>query len=119
MDLGISGKVAVVSAASKGLGRAIAEALASEGARGAICARHAAAAERAGPEIQSATNAGGLAGAAGVTREEDCRRLVGAAAQRWGGIDILVNNSGGPAPGTFDALDDRTWAAAVESTLMN
>lgn len=119
MDLGISGKVAVVCAASKGLGRAIAQALAAEGARVVICARHIEPLNQAAREIQSATGAEVMAVAADVTRVDDCRRLVETAAQRWGGVDILVNNSGGPAPGTFESLDDAAWAAAFENTLMN
>ena len=119
MDLGIKGKVALVAAASRGLGRAIAAGLAAEGARVAICARHGTPLELAAKEIQSRTWTEVLPVVADVSQPDGCRRFVEAAQQRWGAVDILVNNSGGPAPGNFAATDDATWAAAVESTLMN
>ena len=119
MDLGINGKVALVAAASRGLGRAIAAGLATEGARVAICARQGTPLELAAKEIQSQTQAEVLPVVADVSQPDGCRRFVEAARQRWGTVDILVNNSGGPAPGNFEATDDATWTAAVESTLMN
>jgi 3-oxoacyl-[acyl-carrier protein] reductase len=119
MDLGIQGKVALVAAASKGLGRAVATGLASEGARVAICARNLPALERTAAEIAAQTGADVLPVAADVARADDCRGFVEAAVSRWGGGDILVTNSGGPPPGSFDALDDAAWAGAVETTLMN
>src|SRR5882672_7122879 len=106
MDLGINGKVALVAAASKGLGRAIATALAAEGARVVICARRAEPLNAAAREIQAATGGEVLPITADVSRPDECSRLVDAAVRQWGGIDILINNSGGPAPGTFDAIDD-------------
>jgi 3-oxoacyl-[acyl-carrier protein] reductase len=119
MDMGIRDRVALVAAASKGFGRAIAHGLAAEGARVAICARAPKPLQQTAKDIASSTNAEILPVAADVTSAEDCRRFVDAAATRWGRIDILVTNSGGPAPGSFDELDDHAWHAAFESTLLN
>lgn len=119
MDLGIRDKVALVAAASKGFGRAIAHGLAAEGARVAICARTPAILEKAADEIRAATGADVLPVPADVTRADHCGRFVAAARERWGGVDILVTNSGGPPPGGFDAADDAAWLAAFESTLLN
>jgi 3-oxoacyl-[acyl-carrier protein] reductase len=119
MDLELNGRVAVVAAASKGFGRAIAWQLAREGARVAICARGTEALERTADEIRRDTGADVLAVPADVTRAADCTRLVEAAADRFGKLDILVTNSGGPSPGGFDASDDAAWQAAFDSTLLN
>ena len=119
MDLGIRGKVALVAAASQGLGRAVAAGLAAEGARVAICARRADVLEATASAIQADTGSEILPVVADVSRADDCRRFVDAAVERWGTVDILVNNSGGPTPGTFDTTDDAAWAAAVDNTLMN
>lgn len=83
MDLGISGKVAVVAAASKGLGRAIAQSLAAEGVRVAICARRPEPLNEAAKEIQAATGSEVMPVAADVTRIEDCRRIVDTVVGRW------------------------------------
>lgn len=119
MDLGIEGKVALVAAASKGFGRAIAAGLSAEGARVAICARGAEALHEAAAEIHARTGGEVLPVVADVTTAAGCHDFVEAARQRWGTVEILVANSGGPAPGTFDQLDDAAWEAAVQSTLMN
>ena len=84
----------------------------------AICARNLPTLERTAAEIAAQTGAEVFAVAADVSRAEDCRTFVEAAVGRWGTVDILVNNSGGPPPGSFDAQDDAAWAGAVESTLM-
>lgn len=119
MDLELRGKVALVAAASRGLGRAVAAGLAAEGARVALCARHAAPLEEAAARIAAETGAEVLPVVADVSRAADCARFVDTAVARWGGVDILVNNSGGPPPGTFADADDSVWAAAIETTLMN
>src|SRR5437762_9095980 len=117
MDLGLGGKVALVAAASKGLGRAIAHELAAEGARLAICSRDARAIEAAGRAIADATGADVLARAADVSRPGDVAALVDAALARFGRVDVLVTNSGGPPPGRFEALDAAAWQRAAELTL--
>ena len=116
MDLGIAGKVALVTASSKGLGKASALALAGEGARVAICAR--------GEEALRATEAairslGGdvLAMVDDVTDPEAPARLVAQTTSRFGGLDILVANAGGPPPGRALEVDDEQIAAAVNNNL--
>ncbi len=117
MDLGLKGKVALVAAASKGIGRAVAHELAAEGARLAICSRDALAITTAAREITAATGAEVLAQAADVARPADIAALVDATLARFGRIDVLVTNSGGPPPGRFDALDAAAWQRATELTL--
>lgn len=117
MDLGLRGKVALVAAASKGLGRAVAHELAAEGASVAICSRDAAAIAAAGRDIAAATGAEVLAIAADVADPNAIGAFVDAALARFGRIDILLTNSGGPPPGRFEALDMAAWQKATELTL--
>jgi 3-oxoacyl-[acyl-carrier protein] reductase len=119
MDLQLQDRCAVVCAASKGLGRATALALAREGARVVICARTASALERAAAEIRAATGATVIPIAADVSRAEDIERLVEEAARELGGIDILVNNTGGPKSGPFMSFSDADWFDAIDSILMS
>jgi 3-oxoacyl-[acyl-carrier protein] reductase len=119
VDLGLAGKVAVVAASSKGLGRASALALAREGARVTICARTAAALDQAGEEIRRETGADVLCVPADLNTAEGITSVVGATADRFGGIDILVNNSGGPALGSFADFSDDDWRRAFEVVTLN
>ncbi len=119
MDLGLAGKVAVVSAASKGLGRAVATEFAREGARVAICARKQDVIARVAAEIAKQTGAEVFGVAADVSRAEDCATFVGETAKRFGGVDVLVSNAGGPPPGRFEDLDDAAWQRAVDVTLFS
>lgn len=121
MDLGIRGRVAIVAASSKGLGKAAAVALACEGVHTVINGRSAESLDRAEREVRSraADGAQVLSVVADVTTAEGCMELYGRAASRFGSIDILVNNSGGPHPGGFGATDDAGWTAGADSTLMN
>jgi len=114
VDLGIDGRHALVTAASKGLGRACAEALSAEGAKVFISSRDAAAIERTGKAI-------GAAGwqAADMSRPGDPEPLVKAAVAKLGGLDILVVNAGGPPPGTFQATPLEGWDTAYQLTLMS
>ncbi len=116
MDLGLRGKVAVVAAASKGLGKAVALGLAAEGVSVAICSRDRAAIERAAEEIQAKTGAATLAVPADLTDSRAIQDFVRQAAERFGRIDILFANSGGPPPGAFDSLDDAAWERAFALT---
>jgi len=118
-DLGLSGRVALVTAASKGLGQGIALALAESGAEVAICSRDQGRISAAGAEIAGRTGREVLAMAADVSKRDEAQRLVTEVAQCFGRLDILVTNAGGPPPGQFDALDDDAWAGAVELTLMS
>lgn len=119
MDLGLKGKIAIVTASSRGIGRATAEILAAEGARITICARTAAAVTSAAEQIRGRTGAEVLALEADVTRAEDIERIVARTVEAYGTVNILVNNAGGPPPGTFDTLGDSEWQAGFELTLLS
>ncbi len=116
MDLGIAGKVALVTASSKGLGRASAKALAEEGARVVICARNEGALQEAATTIRAA---GGEVHAvvADVTDPASPARLVAATRDRYGGLDILVANAGGPPAARAIEITDDQIAAAVDANL--
>ena len=117
MDLGLRGKVALVSASSKGLGFATARELAAEGASLAMCARGEAALETARRAVVDETSADVLAIAADVATTEGVEQVTRAALERFGHVDILVINAGGPPAGTFDKHDWKAWQAAVDLTL--
>jgi 3-oxoacyl-[acyl-carrier protein] reductase len=119
MDLGLNGKVALVAASSKGLGKASAFALAREGARVTICARTEADLQAAAEEIRSETGAEVLAVPADLTSAEGITSVVAATARRFGGVDVLVNNSGGPALGRFADFTDDDWRQAFEVVTLN
>lgn len=119
MDLGLKDKIAVVAAASQGLGRAIAEALAAEGARVAVCARSRAPLETAAEEIRRQTGAEILAVPADVTRPADVERFVNAAVERWGTVHVAVANAGGPPSKDFAAITLEDWQQAVTLNLMS
>ena len=119
MDLGLKGRAAFVAAASKGLGLAVACGLAAEGARVAVCARTAETVQAAAEQIARETGAETFAVTADVTREEEISAAVKQAAERFGGLHILVPNSGGPPPGTFETLDAAAWQSAIDSTLLS
>ena len=118
MDFGIRNRVAMVAAASKGLGRAIAEALAAEGCRVSICSRSEASMADARAAIESA---GGevLAVACDVSKAADLQRWSEATIARFGQVDILVTNTGGPPAAPFLALTEDQWREGVDSTMMN
>jgi 3-oxoacyl-[acyl-carrier protein] reductase len=117
MDLGLSNKVALVAAASRGLGRAVAEELASEGASLVICARKPETIERVAAEIAGVTGATVIGVAADVSDPDDVTRLVQSGIDRFGRIDILVTNSGGPAAGALEAFNPEHWEAATRLLL--
>jgi 3-oxoacyl-[acyl-carrier protein] reductase len=119
MDLGLQDKVAIVMAASKGLGRACATALAAEGARVTIGARGTQALEKTAQEIQKATMSQVLAVPTDVTKAEDVEAIVAATIGEFGHIDILVNNAGGPPAGNFASFGDAQWQAAFELNLLS
>jgi NAD(P)-dependent dehydrogenase (short-subunit alcohol dehydrogenase family) len=117
LDLGLTGKIAIVTGGSEGMGRACAERLAREGARVTICARRKEVLENTASAIRAA---GGdvLAVPADVTRPDDVLTVVRATVERCGGVDILVNNAGTSAAGAFDKVDDDTWHQDLELKLM-
>lgn len=108
----------MIAAASKGLGRAIAETLAKEGVRVSICARSLESLEEAKKSIESS---GGevLAVACDVTRPADLQRWVDETARHLGQVDILVTNTGGPPAAQFLKLTEEQWQFGIDSTLMN
>lgn len=118
MDLGLNGKIAVVAASSKGIGRAAAAALAAEGARVVMCARNEDPLMEAADRICADTGADVYTVAADLASEQGPRRLVQTAVEQAGGVDILVTNTGGPPVGTFSELDDAAWQGAFESLLL-
>ncbi|HEY6829859.1 MAG TPA: SDR family oxidoreductase [Gemmatimonadaceae bacterium] len=117
MDLGLQGKVALVAASSKGLGRAVAHELAAEGAAIIMCARGEEALETAKREIIDQTGAAAIAIAADVATSEGVEQVTRTALDRFGHVDILVINAGGPPAGTFDKHDWSAWQSAVDLTL--
>ncbi|MFQ5823669.1 MAG: SDR family oxidoreductase [bacterium] len=119
MDLGLSGKVALVAASSQGLGKAVAMGLAHEGARVVICARSKEQLESTCGEIQSKTGAEILSVQADLTKYNEIKNLVAATIKSFSTIHILVNNAGGPPPGFFGELSDEDWNKGFELTLMS
>ena len=117
MDLGLKGKVALVAAASQGLGRAVAEELAAEGASLILCARHDAALQETCAAIAAAHGTPVLGLATDVADPAAVARLVAAGLARFGRIDVLVTNAGGPPAGTFATLSAEQWQAATQLLL--
>jgi 3-oxoacyl-[acyl-carrier protein] reductase len=114
MDLGINGRVALVAASSKGLGKACALELAKEGARVCICARSSDELEAAAQAIRAATGATVLATPTDLTSQPEITALFDQIHSELGPVEILVANVGGPKLGTFDQLGDEDWTAAFE-----
>ena len=120
MDLGLAGKVAVVAASSKGLGKAVAATFAREGALVTINGRDAATLQAAGAEIRADTGADVLEVLGDMTDPIDINRLIDDTIQSRGGLDILVCNAGGPPSGTFESFpDDQPWLDAINLNLMS
>ena len=117
MDLGLKGKNAAVSGSSQGIGFAIAAALAKEGCNVALSARGAQGLDAAVKEIKAlGVNAVGVV--TDFSTEEGCKQFVDEAAQKLGGIDILVNNVGGLIPGSLEALTAEQWEKILNLKLM-
>jgi NAD(P)-dependent dehydrogenase (short-subunit alcohol dehydrogenase family) len=118
LDLGLQGKIAIVTGGSDGLGRAAAGRLAAEGAKVAICARRKDHLEAAAEEIRRAAGGDVLAQVADVTRSDQVESFVNAVVARWGGVDILLNNAGTSAAGSFEQVDEAGWWADLDLKLM-
>lgn len=119
MDLGLKGKVAIVAAASQGLGRAVATELAREGARVAICARNPKRLEEAVTLIHKETGQTVEAHALDVTDYAAVKKLVADVEAKHGRVDICVTNSGGPPAKKFLDISMDEWRAAVDQLLMS
>jgi len=119
MDLGLRNKVALVVASSRGLGRAVAEELAAEGASLVLCARDAETLSETAAAIAERSGVQVLAVPTDVTVIDDIKRLVAAGIERFGQIDILVTNAGGPPAGVFDQLTREQWDEATKLTLLS
>ena len=119
MDLGLRDRVALVGGASQGLGRASAEALAAEGAKVALVARRADAVAAAAAELAQAHGVETLAITADLAAPDACERAVRETVARFGRLDVLVANAGGPPAGFVDALDDDAWRRAFELTFLS
>ena len=118
MDLELKGKVAIVGGASKGLGRASALALAEEGMRVAVCSRSQADLDKAAKEIHDATGAEVFAFAGDLDRYETIRALIARTVERFGRLDVMVNNSGGPPLARAQSATEEQWSTAVERSLL-
>lgn len=119
MDLGLKGKVVLVTAASKGMGKACALTFGAEGARVAMCARTEADLKQAADEVRSRTGAEVLALTADLTKADQIKSLGTRVRQTFGGIDVLVANCGGPPRGNFDEVTDEQWYGALDVSLLS
>ena len=117
MDLGIAGKVALVAASSRGLGRAVAEELAAEGVDLVLCARGEGALRETAEHIRRSSKVRVVDVVADVADPADVSRVVDAAMREFGRVDILVTNSGGPPAGPFESHGSAAWETAVRNTL--
>jgi 3-oxoacyl-[acyl-carrier protein] reductase len=118
MDLEHKDRVAIVGGASKGLGRACAQVLADEGAKVTVCSRSPADLEKAAQEIRDTTGADVLAFAGDLDRPETIRALIAATVERYGRLDIMINNSGGPPLARAHNATEEQWATALERSLL-
>lgn len=119
MNLGLNGRVAIVAGASSGLGKATALELATEGASVVINSRNREALTRAAEDIRATATGDVLAVAGDVTKEEDSTKLVEEAASKFGRVDILVTNAGGPPAGYFSDFDAGAYRQALELNLIS
>jgi 3-oxoacyl-[acyl-carrier protein] reductase len=120
MNLGLQDKIALVVASSSGLGFAAATELAKEGARVVICGRSQDRLHTAVNRLRADAGPEGVAGyVTDVTVAQQIEQLVESTVDRFGGMDILITNAGGPPGGTFDSTDLVDWDKAYELTLMS
>ena len=119
MELGLAGRVALVGGASRGLGRAIAEELAAEGTDLVLCARGPEALDQARAAIAAASGRTVLSVPADLSVSADAERVVATALAGLGRVDVLVTNTGGPPPGTFDVHGHEAWEQAVRQLLFS
>jgi 3-oxoacyl-[acyl-carrier protein] reductase len=118
MDLELKGKVAIIGGASKGLGRACAEVLAAEGARVALCSRSKADLEKAAQEIRDTTGSEVFTFPGDLDRYDTIKALVAATVERFGRLDVMVNNSGGPPLARAHNATEEQWETALQRSLL-
>jgi 3-oxoacyl-[acyl-carrier protein] reductase len=119
MDLKLTNKVALILAASKGLGRAIATTLSAEGAKVIIGSRNAGELNKTAAAIQQLTGNEVIAIPVDVSKSEDIETFIKQAAAKFGRIDILLNNAGGPPFNKFENFDEQAWQKAFEMNLLS
>jgi 3-oxoacyl-[acyl-carrier protein] reductase len=119
MQMGLADRVAVVFAASKGLGKAAANSLASEGCKVAICSRSKDNINQAAQEIRAATQTEILPYVVDVEKNDDIQSFIAMVLEKWKKIDILVTNAGGPAVKTFDETTDEEWHKYFNVTFLS
>ena len=119
MDFQIKGKTVLVTAASKGIGRATAELFIKEGCKVAICSSNKENLMKTAAEIKKQFSIEPLWEVCNINSPQDIENLVKFVNSEYGTIDILVNNCGGPVPGFFDDLDESKWANAFDQVLMS
>lgn len=119
MDLGLKGRVALVCASSQGLGKAIAQSLAQEGATVAICSRNQKTLAETQKTLEAETNAKIIGVVADLSLKQDLKKLVTTVQEKLGAIDILVNNTGNPPAGRLAQLSDSDWDRAYQLILMS
>ncbi len=114
MELGLQGKVAVITGGSEGIGKGIAVCLTREGAKVAICARRQEVLEQAAADIRTQTGGAVLATPADVTKREDIEAFIAQAAEHYGRIDILINNAGRSAAKKFEDISEEEWDEDID-----
>ena len=119
MNLGLTSKIAMIGGASKGLGYAVAYNLAAEGALVSIASRDAASIARAASTIEQSTGGTALGVAADLSSADGIERWHAATIERFGGVDVLFANTGGPPAGAALSFDDQAWSAAFDLLLMS
>ena len=117
MDLGLQGKIALVGGASRGLGRAVARELAAEGCAVVLCSRDPATLGRAAADIEQQTGAETCVAAADLSEAAGVNQVVNAAFARFGRVDVLVTNTGGPPAGAFESHSADAWRGAIAQNL--
>ncbi|NWF49214.1 MAG: SDR family oxidoreductase [Ignavibacteriaceae bacterium] len=119
MDLGIKGKTALVTASSKGIGKAVADGLAAEGCRVAICARGKDELMATAAELKRKYNTDAFWCVCDLNKAKDIENVIEGVQKSFGPIEILINNCGGPAPGFFLDLNEDDWSFAYDQVLMS